>query len=74
MEEVVVLHPDNEHYSVRLAELYVTQGGKENLKNAVKYYSHVITRSPKNIRALWGLHRVLTSMGDKIDSELVELK
>jgi cytochrome c-type biogenesis protein CcmH/NrfG len=74
MEEVVVLHPDNEHYSVRLAELYVTQGGKENLKHAVKYYSHVITRSPKNIRALWGLYRVLTSMGDKIDAELVELK
>ena len=28
MEEVVVLNPENEHYMVRLAELYVTLGGK----------------------------------------------
>jgi hypothetical protein len=68
------MHPDNEHYTVRLAELYVTQGGKESIKSAVKYYSYVVTRSPKNMRALWGLHRVLNSMGDKIDSEFAELK
>lgn len=74
MEEVVVIHPENEHYTIKLAELYVTQGGKQNLKHAIKYYSHVISRSPKNVRALWGLYRVLVSMGDNIDTELAELK
>jgi len=60
-------HPDNDHYTLRLAELYVTLGGKNDIKHAIKYYSHVITRSPKNMRALWGLYRVLQALGDKIE-------
>ncbi len=74
MEEIVVIHPENDHYTVKLAELYVTLGGKDNLKHAVKYYSHVISRSPNNLRALWGLYRVLHTMGDKLEPEMVELK
>ena len=44
----------------------MTLGGKNDIKHAVKYYSHVITRSPKNTRALWGLYRLLQALGDKI--------
>jgi cytochrome c-type biogenesis protein CcmH/NrfG len=58
-EEVILLNPDNDYYFIRLAELYYTDGGKENLKNAVKYYSYVVSRNPHNARALWGLWRSL---------------
>lgn len=44
---------------VKLAELYITHGGKQSVKAAIKYYSHVISRCPNNLRALWGLYRVL---------------
>lgn len=28
LEEVIVIHPENDHYTIKLAELYVTMGGK----------------------------------------------
>eukprot|EP00919_Chromeraceae_sp_WS-2016_P072751 GHVR01172006.1.p1 GENE.GHVR01172006.1~~GHVR01172006.1.p1 ORF type:complete len:134 (+),score=6.04 GHVR01172006.1:3101-3502(+) len=65
-EEIVVLCPENDYYFIKLAELYFTLGGKTNISVAIKYYSYVISKQPKNIRALWGLHRSLLSMGDNL--------
>ena len=59
---------------VKLAELYYTLGGKDNLNHSIKYFSYVISRFPNNIRALWGLYRTLNALGDKIDQSNVELK
>ncbi len=74
MEEVLVQHPENDHYMVKLAQLYATLGGKDNVKHAIKYFSHVVSRYPKNTRALWGLYRTLQSQGDKIEADNVELR
>ena len=66
-EEVVVLCPENDYYFLHLAELYYTDGGKANIAIAVKYFSYVISRNPKNPRALWGLYRSLWTLRDNLD-------
>lgn len=64
-EEVIILNPDNDYYFLRLAELYFTEGGKDNIKTAVKYYSYVVSRNPNNARALWGLWRGLWAQSER---------
>ena len=71
-----MLCPDNDYYFLRLAELYYTDGGKPNLATAVKYFSYIISRNPKNPRALWGLYRSLHVQRDLLeetDRELLEV-
>ena len=65
-EEVVMLAPENHYYFLRLAELYYTDGGKQNIQVAVKYFSYVISKNPQNPRALWGLYRSLHSLKDQL--------
>lgn len=72
-EEVVLLSPDNDYYFLRLAELYYTDGGKQNLATAAKYYSYIISRNPQNPRALWGLYRTLYAQRDLLDETDLEL-
>lgn len=72
----MVLSPDNDYYFLRLAELYYTDGGKQNLATAVKYFSYVVSRNPANPRALWGLWRSLSAQKDLLseqDKELMEV-
>jgi ER membrane protein complex subunit 2 len=75
-EEVIMLTPENDYYFLRLAELYYTDGGKANLATAVKYFSYVVSRNPKNPRALWGLYRSLWAQKEQLDEndkELIEV-
>ena len=71
----MILSPENDYYFLRLAELYYTDGGKANSATAVKYFSYVISRNPKNPRALWGLYRSLLQCGnlDETDQELLDV-
>ena len=71
MEELIMLAPENDHYSVRLGQLYYTIGGKPNIESAIKYFSWVIAKSPKNYRALWGLNEALSRAES---SDYAELK
>lgn len=67
-EELVVLNPSNEAYNIKLAEMYITVGGKTNIELAIKYLSYLITKRPDNTRALWMIYRVVCE--DKEQSEL----
>ena len=58
-EELVVLNPANEAFSIKLAEMYLTLGGKINTEKAIKYLSFVISKRPNNLRALWILYRAV---------------
>ena len=57
-EELILLNSINEDYLLKLAELYLTMGGKGNEEKAIKYLSFIINRRPENMRALWVLYRV----------------
>lgn len=72
-EEVVLLSPENDYYFLRLAELYHTDGGKQNLAVATKYYSYVVSRNPNNVRALWGLWRNLHEQRSGLEEHDLEL-
>lgn len=45
-EELVILNPTNEDYTLKLAELYLTLGGKENEEKAMKYLSFLVSKRP----------------------------
>ena len=70
---MVILSPENDYYFLRLAELYYTDGGKQNLAVAVKYYSYAVSRNPNNVRALWGLWRALHAQKEPLDEQDREL-
>lgn len=61
-EELVVLNPSNDDYIQKLAELYLTFGGKANEEKAIKYLSLLVNKRPDNMRALWMLYRVTKSL------------
>lgn len=72
-EEVIILSPDNDYYFLRLAELYHTNGGKQDLPVATKYFSYVVSRNPHNVRALWGLWRTLWVQRESLEEQDREL-
>jgi cytochrome c-type biogenesis protein CcmH/NrfG len=57
-KRLIILNPRNDHYFVRLGELFYSQGGLQNLRNAKDYFCYVVTRDDTNYRALWCLNRV----------------
>lgn len=62
--------PNNPHIPTRIADIYYTLGGQQNLTYAKKYYSFVLSIQEGNIRALWGLKNTLLALKDlgKLDS------
>ena len=60
-EELVVLNPSNDVYTLKLAEMYLTIGGKKNAEMAIKYLSYLITKRPDNVRALWIMYKAVES-------------
>ena len=58
-EELVVLNPTNDVFTIKLAEMYLTLGGKSNIEKAIKYLSYLISKRPENTRALWMLYRTV---------------
>ena len=58
-EELLVLNPTNDVFTIKLAEVYLTMGGKGNIEKAIKYLSYLVTKRPDNIRALWILYRAI---------------
>lgn len=68
-----MLVPDNDYYFLRLAELYYTDGGKNQLATAHKYFAYVVSRNPQNPRALWGLLRTLLALQDTLEESDIEL-
>lgn len=61
-EELVVLNPNNDIFTLRLAELYLTQNSKNTTDKAIKYLSYLISKRPDNLRALWVLYRACCSV------------
>lgn len=62
MEELVLHNPHNHLLYQRLADIRYTQGGFDNLEQAKMYYSQAIKLNPRNIRALYGLYLVCSSL------------
>lgn len=58
-EELVVLNPANDAYTLKLSEMYLTIGGKNNVDKAIKYLSYLVTKRPDNTRALWMMYRAV---------------
>lgn len=53
----MVLNPTNDVFTVKLAEMYLTVGGKANTEKAIKYLAYLVTKRPDNARAVWMLYR-----------------
>lgn len=71
-EELLLLSPVSHLLHTRLAELYHTQGGHDNLRAARKHYCHSLELQPDaNLRALYGVmqtcHGLASSKRDKSD-------
>lgn len=60
-EELILLNSNNEDYTLKLAEIYLTLGGRSNEEKAVQYLSLLVSKRPDNVRALWTLYRVTRS-------------
>jgi hypothetical protein len=58
-EELVVLNPANDVYTLKLCELYLTLSNKSTTDKAIKYLTYLITKRPDYIRALWTLYRAV---------------
>jgi hypothetical protein len=58
-EELVVINPANDVYTLRLSELYLTLASKSTADKTIKYLSYLVTKRPNNLRALWILYRAL---------------
>ena len=56
-EELLILNPSNDNYTLRLVELYLTENNKGVIDKAIKYLSYLISKRPDNLRALWILYR-----------------
>eukprot|EP00559_Dactyliosolen_fragilissimus_P001053 CAMPEP_0184859908 /NCGR_PEP_ID=MMETSP0580-20130426/4870_1 /TAXON_ID=1118495 /ORGANISM="Dactyliosolen fragilissimus" /LENGTH=309 /DNA_ID=CAMNT_0027356783 /DNA_START=92 /DNA_END=1021 /DNA_ORIENTATION=+ len=54
-EEIVLSHPMNSEAHCTLAELYLTSGGKDELKLARKHMAQCLELDPTNLRATYGL-------------------
>ena len=67
-EELLILSPNNDNYTLRLAEIYLTENPKANSDKAIKYLSYLISKRPDNLRALWVLYRACsTRKGEEHD-------
>lgn len=58
-EEVLLLRPNDLRVFVKLGQLLFTQGSQPKLEIAKKYFCHVLTQRPDDLRALHGLRNVL---------------
>lgn len=58
-EELIVINPTNDVYTLKLSELYLTLGNKSTTDKAIKYLTYLITKRPDNLRALWILYRAV---------------
>lgn len=63
-EELFILEPKNPHIPTRMADIYLTLGGRDNLVLAKKYYSFVVNIQQSNMRALWGLKHTLDQLAE----------
>jgi hypothetical protein len=61
-EELVVINPGNDVYTLRLSELYLTLTSKTTTDKAIKYLSYLVTKRPNNLRALWVLYRAIAGL------------
>lgn len=61
------MNPSNDVYALKLAEMYLTNGGKKNTEMAIKYLSYLITKRPDNVRALWVMYRAVEGDEEKKD-------
>lgn len=67
-----MINPSNDTYTLKLVEMYLTVGGKNNIEMAIKYLSYLITKRPDNTRALWIMYRAVPDDGEH--SELKQVK
>ncbi|DBA05282.1 TPA: hypothetical protein N0F65_007444 [Lagenidium giganteum] len=76
-EELVLINPMDSFYHSRLADIYVTIGGIDNLRVARKHYSHSVEMNKTmNVRAYIGLvecTKSISALRTKADTEDVEL-
>ncbi|OQR90687.1 hypothetical protein ACHHYP_05324 [Achlya hypogyna] len=76
-EELILLNPLDAFNHTRLAELYVTIGGNDNLRAARKHFAHALELNGNNTRSLVGLVMCTTAIAstksgrpDKEDRDL----
>ncbi|KAL3279511.1 hypothetical protein HHI36_017020 [Cryptolaemus montrouzieri] len=62
MEELILHNPHNHLLHQRLADVRYTQGGFENMELARAYYCQALKLNPTNLRALYGLQMVTSSL------------
>ncbi|KAK9878919.1 hypothetical protein WA026_003743 [Henosepilachna vigintioctopunctata] len=62
IEELILHNPHNHLLHQRLADVRYTQGGFENMELARAYYCQALKLNSKNLRALYGLYLVASSL------------